>query len=313
MSDKPMIFLGSASEQLGIVRPLEKALRDFASVWRWDLDSFRPGHFTLEELTSTTAETDFAVFILGREDETKARGETIPSPRDNVVFEAGLFTAALGRERVFYVVDVRGTKIPTDWDGLGYLTFDPDEERERDRVYEAAYRIREQVLALGRRATPVARFLGDYWQFVENIDEGAVLSLMTISASSTDPSGVELTGKSWTADGEPRARYHSLTCRLDPKDRKLFYSWEGIHPLDPGRPRYVGAGEIRFDGPRDSVLSGSGYYTSTPLSDPGHTTAKSTRYVRVTLEDRATLEQGSPEQRRELLVTRLRELKEAGF
>ena len=80
-----------------------------------------------------------------RIDRTESRGEPQPSPRDNVVFEAGLFTALLGTERTFYIVDQAGTKIPTDWAGLGYLTYDRTQARARDIVFTAVKQILERI------------------------------------------------------------------------------------------------------------------------------------------------------------------------
>jgi predicted nucleotide-binding protein len=47
---------------------------------------------------------DFAILVLTPDDLTQSRGKQQPSPRDNVVFELGLFIGALGRDRVFMVV-----------------------------------------------------------------------------------------------------------------------------------------------------------------------------------------------------------------
>lgn len=203
---KPRIFVGSASEGRAIVDALESDLREFATIERWDVDTFRPGHFTLEELTRVLGQVDFAIFVLGRDDVVETRGLVTPSPRDNVIFEAGLFIAVLGRERVFLVVDKSGTKIPTDWAGLGYTVFDNSEDRPRDKVYETVRKIR-QVLdkwqplkSLGS----LAPILGHWWQFVVNVEAGAVLSLMEISA--TEDRTPMLRGTAWSSDGQLQAR-----------------------------------------------------------------------------------------------------------
>src|SRR5262249_29009808 len=73
-------------------------------VKRWDIELFRPGRFLLEELTEAVKKFDLAIFVLGQDDVTESRGSATPSLRDNVIFEAGLFTAVLGRERTFYVI-----------------------------------------------------------------------------------------------------------------------------------------------------------------------------------------------------------------
>jgi predicted nucleotide-binding protein len=48
-------------------------------------------------------ETDFAAFVVTADDVTASRGRRKASPRDNVVFEIGLFMGAIGRERTFVV------------------------------------------------------------------------------------------------------------------------------------------------------------------------------------------------------------------
>ena len=46
------------------------------------------------------------------------------SPRDNVVFEAGLFGGALGIRRTF-ILHANGSKLPTDLLGLTSVRYDP--------------------------------------------------------------------------------------------------------------------------------------------------------------------------------------------
>jgi predicted nucleotide-binding protein len=63
---KPRLFIGSASESRSIVDALEEELRDKALIERWDVDIFRPGHFTLEELKRIMKEVDFVYLYLAR-------------------------------------------------------------------------------------------------------------------------------------------------------------------------------------------------------------------------------------------------------
>ena len=64
---------------------------------------FNPGVSTLDRLVELTREVDFAAFVFAQDDWTSnpsdaaATGQA--SPRDNVVFEAGLFGGALGMRR----------------------------------------------------------------------------------------------------------------------------------------------------------------------------------------------------------------------
>jgi len=299
---KPRVFLGSAAETRGIVDALESELRELASIERWDVDVFRPGHFTLEELTRAVREVDFAVFVLGRDDTTESRGKTTPSPRDNVIFEAGLFTAVLGRERTFYVVDKAGTKIPSDWGGLGYLTFDASEPRDRDKVYDAVRKIREQ-LAMWQPAKglgPLASIVGDWWQFVVNVDVGAVVSWLQISASESGE--LRLAGTSWSVDGERVARYHSQSARFDEGDRTLYYSWEGDHPRDQAIPTFFGTGRIAFrDKAGGIAITADGWFSTSSSADAKNTLQKSTMYTRVNAEE-LTIMRGTDHDKRAALI-----------
>ncbi|MEJ2308388.1 MAG: nucleotide-binding protein [Gammaproteobacteria bacterium] len=283
---QPRIFIGSASETIGIVDALESQLREVAHIDRWDVDVFRPGHFTLEELTRMLSEVDFAIFVLGQEDRTQSRGTVTPSPRDNVLFEAGLFTSVLGRERVLYVVDKQGTKIPSDWAGLGYLLFDDSEERERDKVYDAVRTIRKQIADWqpSQSPGPLAGIVGHWWQFVINLDAGAVLSLLEITAGKNKMPRVR--GEAWASDGEPVAEYWSQSARYDEENHVLHYSWEGEHPWKQEIPRYVGVGEITFF-MADSELAkrGKGWFSTANLSDVKDAMKKSTVYFRASPEE----------------------------
>lgn len=300
--DKPRVFIGSAGETIGIVKALEAELRDVARIRRWDVDVFSPGEFTLEELTKAVTEVDFAIFVLGRDDTTESRGKTTASPRDNVIFEAGLFTAILGRERTFYVIDKAGTKIPSDWRGLGYTQFDALEERDRDKVYDAVSAIRKRLVdwkptkGLG----PIATVVGEWWQFVMNIDVGSVLSWLEITA--TDAADLQLAGTAWSVEGHRVARYHSQSARFDRSDRTLHYSWEGDHPRDQSIPTFFGTGKITFrDLTAGIATTADGWYSSSNSSDATQTLTKATTYLRATA-DEVSVMRGADRDRRAAMV-----------
>ena len=104
--DKPRIFLGSSSTQAKFLHALTRGLEDVARVEPWT-DSFNPGTTTLERLVELAHEVDFAAFVFARDDWTTHSPASEPSaagqasPRDNVVFEAGLFGGVLGMRRTF--------------------------------------------------------------------------------------------------------------------------------------------------------------------------------------------------------------------
>src|SRR5688500_20155391 len=103
--DKPRIFLGSSGKQEELLQALTHGLEEVAHVEPWTT-SFNPGTTTLERLVELAREVDFAAFVFAQDDWTtaslSASASQTPgqaSPRDNVVFEAGLFGGALGMRR----------------------------------------------------------------------------------------------------------------------------------------------------------------------------------------------------------------------
>lgn len=99
MSQRPAIFIGSSSEGLKIAKGIQAELSQVAEVTVWSQGVFQPTYGYLESLTKALEAADFAVLVLTPDDFTESRGDSAPSPRDNVVFELGLFLGRLGRER----------------------------------------------------------------------------------------------------------------------------------------------------------------------------------------------------------------------
>ena len=104
---KPRIFLGSSGRQEKLLQALTRGLEDVAHVEPWTRP-FNPGTTTLDRLLELAHEVDFAAFPFARDDWTSTSPSASPppdygqpSPRDNVVFEAGLFGGVLGMRRTF--------------------------------------------------------------------------------------------------------------------------------------------------------------------------------------------------------------------
>lgn len=117
---KPIVFLGSSREAL----PVASLLRDGLSgpeieVRLWTDGVFGASRFPMEDLERQLEEADFAILVAAADDRVTSRKKDLDAPRDNVVFELGLFMGALTRPRTFMAVP-RGIdlKIPTDILGL---------------------------------------------------------------------------------------------------------------------------------------------------------------------------------------------------
>jgi hypothetical protein len=124
---KAKLFIGSSKANIKVAGLVANRLNADevakANVWDEGLCSLNKG--VLETLLRDLSEFDFAVLIWAPDDITESKGESRFSPRDNVVFECGLFMGALGRERVFIIYDQSiSLKIPSDFLGVTLASYD---------------------------------------------------------------------------------------------------------------------------------------------------------------------------------------------
>lgn len=117
-AQKPRVFIGSSVKGEKIARAVEQNLTFASETYLWP-HMFPPGKGTLESLVEMAATLDFGVLILTPDDLIESKGVTINSPRDNVLFELGLFMGRLGRERTFAVYNRDELiKVPSDLVGV---------------------------------------------------------------------------------------------------------------------------------------------------------------------------------------------------
>jgi hypothetical protein len=300
---KPRIFLGSSGQQETLVQALTQGLQAIADVDPWT-SVFNPGVSTLERLVELTREVDFAAFVFAQDDWTMRGGSPDSdsgqaSPRDNVVFEAGLFGGALGIRRTF-ILHANGAKLPTDLDGLTSIRYDPD--TTPGVVSQINEKLRKAIEAEGR----ISRLEGDWWQLsltTRTEVEPSAISLLTISR---DRSGaLDVAGRSWQADGTLSARYWSEASKEHVDPAGIFYFWKGERPRDPNAPQLEGTGEIKLE----SIDRANGYWTT--RSDGGDTFHARTSgiYVRADQRDKALLDGNDAAGRAALIQRRLEEWK----
>jgi len=121
----PLLFLGCSVESLAIAQEIQLCLKhDDVEVVVWSDGVFGPSGVPLDDLLKTVNESDFAVFIISPDDEVTSRKQEYNAPRDNTVFELGLFMGKLERSRTFIVKEDKSeVKIPTDLLGITPLTY----------------------------------------------------------------------------------------------------------------------------------------------------------------------------------------------
>lgn len=112
---KPKVFIGSSSEALPVVRVVENALSKTCDVFAWDTNPVKPSQYLFEGLLEISESVDFAILILSPDDQLNHRDNQYNAPRDNVIFESGIFMSKVGRERVFLLsAGGENLKYPTD-------------------------------------------------------------------------------------------------------------------------------------------------------------------------------------------------------
>jgi predicted nucleotide-binding protein len=203
--DKPRIFLGSSGKQTKLLQALTRGLEDIAHVDPWT-SSFHPGTTTLARLFELAHEVDFAAFVFARDDWTTTgppTGAGQASPRDNVVFEVGLFGGTLGMRRTF-ILHARDAKLPSDLLGLTCVRY--DEAATPSQMRAVNEKLRKAIENEGH----VVRIEGLWWQFsLTELGprEPSAVSLLRISRD--HDGALELSGRSWQEDGSLSARYWS--------------------------------------------------------------------------------------------------------
>ena len=121
---KPRVFIGSSSEGLEVADALQELLEPLSEATVWTQDVFKPSRTTIESLALAVRKYDFAVLVMSPDDLVRKRSHEAPTPRDNVVFELGMFTGALGRDRAFFVhCRTAPPELPSDLLGIEALTY----------------------------------------------------------------------------------------------------------------------------------------------------------------------------------------------
>jgi len=299
---KPRIFLGSSGKQAKLLQAITRGLAEVAEVEPWTT-TFNPGRSTLDRLVELSREVDFAAFVFAQDDWTTmdASEPGQASPRDNVVFEAGLFGGALGIRRTF-ILHANGSKLPSDLLGLTSIRYDPAGGPAEVRAINQ--KLRKAIEAEGRRG-PVE---GLWWQLsltVRTEEEPSAVSLLQIAR---DRDGdLTVNGRGWQEDGTISSRYWSEAAKERSDPAGLFYCWKGERPRDANAPQLEGTGEIRVE----TADRATGYWTTRSDRDPGLNARTAGIYLRADPSDLEVLDGGNEEERAALITTRLREWKSA--
>jgi len=300
--DKPRVFLGSSGKQEKLLQALTRGLGDVAHVEPWTT-SFQPGTTTLGRLLELAHEVDFAAFVFARDDWTTTSPPAhLPnesgqaSPRDNVVFEAGLFGGTLGMRRTF-ILHASEAKLPSDLLGLTCIRY--NEAATPAELKVVNQKLRQAIENEGR----TARIEGMWWQF--SLTERGPLDASAVSLLSItrDRDGaLAVGGRSWREDGTLSARYRSEAVKERKQPSGIFYYHKGERPRDLNAPQIEGIGEILIE----SVDRAAGYFTTRSAAQPTESMRTSGVYWRASAEDLGILDGPDDGKRAELIAARLK-------
>jgi predicted nucleotide-binding protein len=276
------VFVASSSEQLDVADRVAAALKSSRlKVKVWNRDTFDFSASYMESLEKELERADFAVVILTADDTVGVRRNKVKLPRDNVVFELGLFTGRLGRERCFFVIDgTSKTQVASDLLGVQSVTFYPDVtsvESGRPSLDAQMRELRSQMLKIDVRYKPpkeVRRDQEDLWRFSTRIaghwwervrtgdDDTSALSYLTITLDEVTNTP-QLHGNAYGRRHKHIAEWDTLGAKVIVEKAEIHYRWEGTPQNQQGQ-KYGGGGCIVFD---ENFSTASGHFYDTNLAD----------------------------------------------
>jgi predicted nucleotide-binding protein len=151
----PNVFVISSTNGKEIAKAIAGRLTadEAIRVHVWPTE-FKPNDYFMESLQSATLRFDFGIAVITPDDLTKIVREgkeaEVVEPRDNVVFELGLFLSALGRDHVLEVavhMDGRTPSLPTDLGSISRYKLSIDSQKALEpQVKDECERMRAHIV-----------------------------------------------------------------------------------------------------------------------------------------------------------------------
>lgn len=230
----PSVFIGCSSEYKDAARALQSlfvkrrlANSAVVEVEIWDQGTFCPSETTLSSLIEAAKKFDFAILIFGKDSISTDRGVVHDAPRDNVLFECGLFVGAIGIERTF-IVTHGCVKIPSDLAGLNVVNYTDPTSTTLSAALESAVTLifkKIEVVYISQPVIPSRLKISDHysaWWDRHNSSRSSNEIIQTID-------GLEIKVSPNTFSPNPRLTYSPIVAYKQlPKDMK------GMKVLDLG-------------------------------------------------------------------------------
>lgn len=131
------VFIGSSSSarSLDDIRKVAMWIEEEGhDPFPWTKTGLFPlGNYTAESLRDICKQVDAAILIFGEDDEVWYRNDYALKPRDNVVYEFGLFEGHLGCKKTI-IVKRGNSKLPTDLFGITRCNLDKEYKAQDEIV-----------------------------------------------------------------------------------------------------------------------------------------------------------------------------------
>jgi hypothetical protein len=299
---KPVVFIGSSTEGDKIAYAIQENLENDCDIYVWTQGVFELGSSYLESLINELDKADFAILVLTEDDITISRNQQTVSPRDNVLFELGLFMGRLGRNRSFFVYDKnKNIKIPSDLSGISGAAFTMQQSGNlKASLGAACNKIRNSLVKTGLRVMIDAaeintynkrldfcnKITGFWWERIKP-DTASALSFVDIQYDK-ETAMLKMKGRSFDQEGNYIAYWESKSAGIHFKEQKVFYHWEGWFPSKPSE-KFEGVGEISFYSLTDVFMEGNGIFSNINTVDTKSLYKSSFEFSRSNTEEEAIM------------------------
>lgn len=265
----PQLFVASSTEKLPVARALARRLRRARRLQvdarDWKKGTFRPGETTIEGLEHMLDEAQFAVIVLTPDDVAYIRKKRHAIPRDNVLFELGLFMGRLGRDRCYMLYESdKEPKRPSDLLGVTAATYPKPGRGGIDKALAPACaaileRVAE-IVGTEEREGFAERIAGTWWEEITT-RKGVEVSFFSILPGKR-PGTVRMEGDHYDGEGQRIGHWESTAVELDEQDQQVIYAWEGSHPPLAGKDAQTvrGFGTLSFYHAEGDFQEGEGEF-----------------------------------------------------
>lgn len=150
---RPKVYIAHSKEASKLARSLIRELHSYAECLN-DENAFKRGVSFVDNVLAIARTFDFAVVLLTPDDVVTSRGVQSFAPRDNLLFEAGIFYGVMGPERTFLLVprDCSEFKLPSNIGGITFVHYDHNFQNLDDAIRGASIEISD---ILSEKSVPV--------------------------------------------------------------------------------------------------------------------------------------------------------------